>query len=152
MKLRRTTHPSPAHTGRRCIGVLLSAGLATGLAIIHPLASAHGESAFPFGQELTAEVAPMPGTQRQPTVDIDEKGLADLDLWCANVKVRLIVVADTITVLIGPKTERPCPPEQARADEEILAALAEATNWRLEEDVLVLTGGPSTLRFRLQTN
>ena len=152
MKQRRTTHPSPAHTGRRCISVLLSAGLAAGLAIIHPLVSAHGEFAFPFGRELTAEVEPMPGTQRQPTVDIDEKGLADLDLWCAKVKARLVVVADTITVLIGPKTERSCPPEQARADAEILAALAEATNWRLEDDVLVLTGGAVTLRFRLQTN
>ena len=83
---------------------------------------------------------------------IDEKGLAELDLWCAKVKARLVVVADTITVLIGPKTERSCPPEQARADAEILAALAEATNWRLEDDVLVLTGGAVTLRFRLQTN
>jgi hypothetical protein len=55
-------------------------------------------------------------------------------------------------VLIGPKTEQPCPPEQARADAEILAGLAEVTNWRLEEDILVLTGGPATLRFRLQTN
>jgi heat shock protein HslJ len=55
-------------------------------------------------------------------------------------------------VLTGPKTERPCPPEQARADEEILAALAQVANWRLEEDVLVLMGGPTELRFRLHTN
>jgi heat shock protein HslJ len=152
MKQRRTTHPSPGHAGRRHAGAFLLAVLTAGLAIIHPLASAHGESAFPFGRELTAEVAPMPDTQRQPTLDIDDKGLAELDLWCANVKARLVVVADTITVLIGPKTERPCPPEQVRADAEILAGLAEVTNWRLEEDILVLTGGPATLRFRLQTN
>jgi hypothetical protein len=152
MKQRRTTYPSPGSAGRRYIGAFLSAGLTAGLAIAHPLASAHSESAFPFGRELTAEVAPMSGTQRQPTLDIDDKGLAELDLWCANVKARLVVVADTITVLIGPKTERPCPPEQARVDAEILAGLAEVTNWRLEEDILVLTGGPATLRFRLQTN
>lgn len=152
MKQRRTTYSSPGHAGRRYIGAFLSAGLTAALAIIHPLATANGEPAFPFGRELIAEVAPMPGTQRQPTLDIDDKGLAELDLWCANVKARLVVVADTITVLIGPKTERPCPPEQARADAEILAGLAEVTNWRLEEDILVLTGGPATLRFRLQTN
>lgn len=152
MKQRRTTHPSPGHAGQRGIGAFFAAGLTAGLAIIDPLAGAHGESAFPFGRELTAEVAPMPGTQRQPTLDIDDKGVAELDLWCANVKARLVVVADTITVLIGPKTERPCPPEQARVDAEILAGLAEVTNWRLEEDILVLTGGPATVRFRLQTN
>jgi len=94
----------------------------------------------------------MEGTKRLPTLDIDDNGIADLDLWCANMKVRLIVVVDTITVVTGPKTERSCPPEQARADEEILAALAQVANWRLEDDILVLTGGPTELRFRLHTN
>jgi META domain-containing protein len=126
--------------------------LAAGAALLLAPTTAHSQDAFPFGRESTLEIAPLTGTKRLPTLDIDDNGVADLDLWCANMKVRLIVVADTITVVTGPKTERPCPPEQARADEEILAALAQVANWRLEEDTLVLTGGPTELRFRLHTN
>lgn len=151
MKRRLTAHPF-AQMRRRSIDLFASAGLAAALASVVPLAAAYGETAFPFGRELTAEVAPMPGTQRQPTLDIDDNGVAELDLWCTNVKTRLVVVADTITVVVGPKTERACPPDQARADADMLAALAAVTNWRLDEDVLVLTGGAAPLRFRIQTN
>jgi len=151
MKRCPTAHPLVAQKRWSWIGLFVSAGLAAGVAFAAPLA-AYGETAFPFGRELTAEVAPMPGTQRQPTLDIDDSGVAEFDLWCANVKARLVVVADTITVLVGPKTEQACPPDQARGDADILAALAAATNWHLEEDVLVLTGGAAPLRFRLQTN
>lgn len=125
---------------------------ALGLLLAGTSAAVHGQSAFPFGRELIMEIAPMPGTKRLPILDIAENGLAEINLWCANVKARLIVVADTITVLIGPKTERACAPEQTRSDVEMLAALSEATNWRLDDDVLVLTGGKAALRFRLQTN
>jgi len=38
-----------------------------------------------------------------------------------------------------------------RADEELIEALNQATNWRMENLALVLTGG-KTLRFRVQTN
>jgi hypothetical protein len=123
-----------------------------GLAFAGAIAAAHAQGGFPFGRELIMDTAPMPGTKRLPILDIAENGLADIDLWCVNVKVRLIVVADTITVLVGPKSERSCAPEQSRRDEETLAALSQATNWRLDDDVLVLTGGKAPLRFRLQTN
>lgn len=151
MKRRLTAHPF-AQMRRRSINLFASAGLAAAFASVVVLAAAYGETAFPFGRELTAEVAPMPGTQRQPTLDIDDNGVAELDLWCTDVKTRLVVVADTITVVIGPKTERACPPDQVRADADMLAALAAVTNWRLDEDVLVLTGGAAPLRFRIQTN
>ena len=42
-------------------------------------------------------------------------------------------------------------PERAQADDEVLGALNEVTNWRREGDVLVLIG-TRTMRFRLQTN
>ena len=152
MALRCMVHPPFGRPPRRGIGLLLTALLAAGLGFAGALPGALGQTSFPFGHELTMDVAPIKGTKRLPTLNIDDNGLADLDLWCASMKARLIVVADTITVLTGPKTERPCPPEQASADEEILAALSQTTNWRIEEDVLVLTGAPVELRFRMHTN
>ncbi|MEZ5786883.1 MAG: META domain-containing protein [Xanthobacteraceae bacterium] len=113
---------------------------------------ASAQSDFPFGRELLMDTTPMPGSKRVPILDIAENGLAEITLWCATVKARLIVVADTITVLIGPKTTPSCSPEQSQRDENLLASLSQATNWRLEQDVLVLSGGPAALRFYLQTN
>ena len=152
MARRCVTHPLFGRKPWRRRRSFLAAGLAAGAAFVFAFAAAHGQGAFPFGSESTLEIAPMEGTKRLPTLDIDDNGIADLDLWCANMKVRLIVVVDTITVVTGPKTERSCPPEQARADEEILGALTQVANWRLEDDILVLTGGPTELRFRLHTN
>ena len=152
MARRCVAHPLLDRRSLRGVKALPLTALAAGAAFVFAFAAAHGQGAFPFGSESTLEIAPLKGTKRLPTLDIDDNGVAELDLWCANMKVRLIVVADTITVVTGPKTERPCPPEQARADEEILTALAQVANWRLEEDTLVLTGGPTELRFRLHTN
>jgi hypothetical protein len=134
------------------LGLATSALFAAASVFACALAGAYGQTAFPFGREMTMDIEPMKGTKRLPRLDVDDNGLADLDLWCATMKARLVVVADTITVLIGPKTERPCPPEQASADEEILAGLAQVTNWRVEEDVLILTGAPAELRFRMHSN
>ena len=107
---------------------------------------------FPFGRELLLDAAPMKGSKRVPVLDIGMNGIAAIDLWCNSLQARLIVVADTITVLTGPKTERACPSDRAKGDEDMLSALSQATNWRLDGETLVLTGGPATLRFRMQTN
>ena len=109
------------------------------------------EQEFPFGRELMLDVAPMKGSKRVPMLDIDPKGVADIDLWCNSVKGQMVVAGDTITILTGQKTERTCPPERAQADDDVLSALNEVTSWRREGDVLVLIG-TRTMRFRLQTN
>ena len=126
--------------------------LALGTAATATFASAvAAQSEFPFGSELMLDVKPMKGSKRVPMLDIDGKGLAEIDLWCNSVKGQLIVAGDTITILTGEKTARTCPPERAQADDDVLAALNEVTSWRREGDVLVLIGTRS-LRFRLQTN
>jgi META domain len=152
MARRRIIHPSSGRSLRRSGRLVLSAMAAAGCILGDAIAPGYGQSSFPFGQELSMDVAAAAGANRSPTLEIDDSGLAELDLWCASMKVRFIVVADTITALIGSKTERSCPPEQARADQEILDVLSQATNWRREEDVLVFTGGPKELRFRAHTN
>jgi heat shock protein HslJ len=114
-----------------------------------PAAGAQPE--FPFGRELLLDAPPMKGSKRVPSLDIGENGLADIELWCNAVKGQLVVAGDTITILTGARTERPCTPERMRGDDDMLSALTEVTNWRREGEFLVLTGA-RTMRFRMQTN
>jgi heat shock protein HslJ len=106
---------------------------------------------FPFGSELLLDVDPMRGSKKIPVLDIAENGTAEIELWCNSVKAQLIIAANTITIITGEKSARQCPPDRARADDELLDALNQATNWRMERSALVFTGG-KTLRFRVQTN
>jgi len=135
-------------TTLRRAAVALALGTAAP-ALLAPAVAAQSE--FPFGHELMLDVKPMKGSKRVPMLEIDDKGLAAIDLWCNSVKGQLVVAGDTITIITGEKTARTCPPERAQADDEVLGALNEMTNWRREGDVLVLTG-TRTMRFRLQTN
>jgi heat shock protein HslJ len=106
---------------------------------------------FPFGSELVLDVNPMRGSKKIPLLDIGQNGAAEIDLWCNSVKAQLVVAANTITIITGELSSRQCPPDRARADDDLLAALNEVTTWRMDDSALVLTGG-KTLRFLRQTN
>jgi heat shock protein HslJ len=131
--------------GRSVAGAAIGGGMLFGLAS-HALAQA-----FPFGSELVLDANPMRGSKKIPILDIGQDGTADIDLWCNTVKARLVVAANTITIITGEMSTRQCPPDRTRADSELLMALNEVTNWRMEHEALVFTGG-RTLRFRVQTN
>ena len=106
---------------------------------------------FPFGRELLLDTRPMKGSKRIPGIEIDSNGMAAIDLWCSTMQGRAIVSADAITISTGEKTDRPCAPERAQADDDLAAALAQVTNWRWEGESLVMDGAKE-LRFRLHTN
>ena len=106
---------------------------------------------FPFGRELLLDTRPMKGSKRIPGIEIDSNGMAAIDLWCNTIQGRAIVSADAITISTGEKTDRPCAPERAQADDDLAAALAQVTNWRWEGESLVMDGAKE-LRFRLHTN
>ena len=106
---------------------------------------------FPFEGELILDVRPMPGSKRIPNMDIDAKGAIVVEMWCNRVDGQMVVAGDTITVMTGQQTERPCTPERARGDTDFLDALNAVTNWRREGDFVRLIG-PKTLRFRVPTN
>ena len=106
---------------------------------------------FPFDSELILDVAPMPGSKRIPNMDVAADGAFALEMWCNRVEGRLVVAANTVTVLPGQPVERSCPPERSRADTDLLAALTDVTNWRRDGSILVLVG-PRPLRFRVPTN
>jgi hypothetical protein len=53
--------------------------------------------------------------------------------------------------MTGQPADRPCTPERARADNELIEALNGVTNWRREGDFVRFIG-PKVLRFRVPTN
>jgi hypothetical protein len=106
---------------------------------------------FPFERELLLDVDPMRGSRRIPGIDIAANGNVTIDLWCDSVPGQLVVAGDTVTLLLGTKTMRECPPDRAQGDQDLLAALSQVSKWRWEDGLLVLDGA-SPLRFRPQTN
>jgi len=136
--------------GRRWRGRCVAIAAAVGAIFLCGAANTSAEP-FPFGSELVLDANPMRGSKKIPVLDIGQNGAAEIELWCNSVKAQLIVAANTVTIITGEMSSRQCPPDRARADDELLTALNQATNWRMEDSALVLTGG-KTLRFRMQTN
>ena len=114
-------------------------------------AQAQGQQSFPFGRELRMDARPLKGSKRVPFLEIGQNGAATIDLWCDSVQGQFVVAADTVTVLIGQKTQRNCTSEQARADGELISALEQATSWKRDGEGVVLVGG-RMLRFQPSTN
>ena len=109
------------------------------------------QNEFPFDGELILDVQPMPGSKRIPNMDIAADGKIALEMWCNRADGQLVVAGDTITVMIGAPSDRPCTPERVRGDAELLDALNAVTNWRREGNFVRLIG-PKPLRFRVPTN
>jgi META domain len=108
-------------------------------------------SEFPFGRELMLDAAPMRGSKRIPIIEIAESGAASIQLWCTSARGQVSVSADSITIIAGDVQPAQCAPERQSGDANLLAALAQVTNWRRQGDVIELLGA-TTLRFRLMTN
>ena len=111
------------------------------------------ETEFPFERELLLEIDPLPGSRQVPSLEVEKNGSAEIDLWCARAHAQVAVSGQTIAITIvpGAAQTRPCTPDQARGDDDLLAALTQATRWQREDDLLILVG-PQTLRFRLSTH
>ena len=112
---------------------------------------AHADDGFPFGLEMTLDVARQPGSKRLPTLEIGDSGEATLDLWCKAGKGQFSVAGNTVIFVAAPLQDRACPPARAQADDELVAALSEAATWKRQDDFISFIGTRS-LRFRLNTN
>lgn len=133
------------------------AALAAGLL----LASGPASSAdpFPFDQELLLDAAPMRPAKRLPSLTVAASGDATVDLWCKTVSARVELTDAVIKIEPGALPEAlpdmmgagQCTPQRLRADEDMLAALAQVTAWHRQGGALVLVG-PTTLTFRAATN
>lgn len=131
-------------------GVLRVCGLMA-IAIVAVAGASEARTDFPFGKEMLLDTRPMKGSKRIPILDLQDNGAAAIDLWCNSVQAQFVVVNDTVTVMTGAPTNRSCPADRAQGDQDMIDALTQVTNWRLEGDSLVLIG-PRTLRFRMQSN
>ena len=125
--------------------------MAFALACVSNIAPSRAESGFPFGMEMTLDAAPMPGSKRIPDLDIGDNGETVLELWCKGGKGQFSVAGNTVIFVAGPMQERPCSADRAQADDDLIAALSEATNWKRQGDSIFFVG-PRTLHFRLNTN
>jgi hypothetical protein len=115
------------------------------------LVPANAASEFPFGAEMTLDVAPQPGSKKIPTLEIGDKGEAQLDLWCKSGKGQFSVANDTVIFVPGVLEDRGCSPARAQADDALVATLSEAATWKRQGDFVSFVGA-KTLRFRLNTN
>ncbi len=106
---------------------------------------------FPFGFEMTLDTANQPGTKRLPTLEIGDNGEAKLDLWCKSGTGQFSVAGNTVIFVPGPMEERACSPERAAIDDDLVATLSAATNWKRQNDLVVFTGA-KPLRFHINTN
>jgi len=106
---------------------------------------------FPFDRELLLDAYPMKGSKQIPSLGVTRSGRASIVLWCNSVQAQVVLAGDTITILTGPLTERQCPSERMRADDDLLAALLQVSSWRSEGEALVLRGA-RTMRFRPSTH
>jgi hypothetical protein len=119
-------------------------------ATIHTIPARAGDG-FPFGLEMTLDVARQPGSKRLPTLEIGDSGETRLELWCKGGKGQFSVAGNTVIFVAGSLEDRACPPARAQADDELVAALSEAATWKRQGDFVSFIGA-KPLRFRLNTN
>ena len=109
------------------------------LASIAAVREARAQGEFPFGMEMTLDAQPQRGSKRV------------LELWCKGGKGQFSIAGDTVIFVAGQMEDRSCPPDKAQADDDLVAALTEATNWRRQGDAVSFIG-TRTLKFRINTN
>ena len=64
--------------------------------------AARADDEFPFGLEMTLDVARQPGSKRLPTLEIGDAGEAILELWCKGGKGRFSVAGNSVVFIPGP--------------------------------------------------
>ena len=141
--------------GRR---IIASAAAAVGLMVEAAHISLAAEP-FPFDQDLMLDAAPMRPAKRMPTLHVAPNGDATVGLWCKTVTARVEVSDAGVKIEPGPLPEAlpemmgngQCSAQRMQADQDMLAALAQVTEWRSQGSALVLTG-PKTFKFRPATN
>jgi heat shock protein HslJ len=135
----------------RLLCTLTKVQLAIAAILMAVALDARAESRFPFESEMLLDVRPLPGSKRVPILEILSNGRATIDLWCSSGEGQAEVAGEAIRFVIGALQEQSCTPERQQRDQDLAAALSQVTQWRLEDDVLVLIG-PTELRYRLSTH
>jgi heat shock protein HslJ len=136
---------------KSAITVLRQAGAALVLVAAMQAAPAFAADEFPFGLEITLDAARQPGSKRLPNLEIGDNGEVVIELWCKGGKGQFSIAGNSVIFVAAPLEDRACPPARAQADDDLVAALSEATTWKRQGDFVSFTGTKS-LRFRINTN
>src|SRR5579885_1348715 len=118
----------------------ISASTALLLLASATFAPARADNDFPFGMEMTLDAPPMPGSKRIPDLDLGDNGETVLELWCKGGKGQFSVAGSSIIFVPGAMQDRTCPADRAKADDDLLAALTEATSWKRQGDSIYFVG------------
>ena len=121
------------------------------IATVQYSSPALADDGFPFGSEMTLDVNRQPGSKRIPNLEIGDSGEVILELWCKGGRGQFSVAGNTVIFVPGAMENRPCPPDRAQQDDELIATLAESGTWKRQGDFVSFVGA-KTLRFRINTN
>ena len=135
----------------RLLWMLAKSQFAAVIMLTAGVLGAWAEAEFPFESEMLLDVRPPPGSKRVPILEILGNGRAMIDLWCSSGQGQAEVAGGAIRLVLGPLQEQSCTPERRQRDEELAAALSQVTEWRRQDDVIILVG-PIELRYRLSTH
>lgn len=100
---------------------------------------------------MTLDAARQPGSKRLPTLEIGDSGETVVELWCKGGTGQFSVAGNTVIFVAGLLEDRACGAARAQADDDLIAALGQASAWRRQGDVVSFMG-TRTLRFRINTN
>ena len=121
------------------------------IATVQYSSPALADDGFPFGSEMTLDVNRQPGSKRIPNLEIGDSGEVILELWCKGGRGQFSVAGNTVIFVAGAMENRPCTPDRAQQDDDLIAALTEAGTWKRQGDFVSFVG-TKTLRFRINTN
>ena len=123
---------------------------------------AQAQAEFPYDRVMLLDVAPMRSVKRVPILTVAADGSATVELWCRTVNARVQVSDSAIRIETAPLPEAlpqymssgQCSDERIQADADMLAALAQVTEWRRQGDGIVLNGpnAPKPMRFRASSH
>jgi len=138
---------------------LVARAVVTALVML-ALSPAAAADRFPFDRELVLDARPMGPAKRVPVLTVGENGRATIDLWCRTVAARVQVQDSAIKIETAPlpdalpryMSEGQCNEMRVAADNEMLLALAQVTEWRKRGDGVELSGpdiiAQTPLRFQ----
>ena len=117
---------------------------------------------FPFDREMLLDVPPMRPVKRVPIMTVAADGRATIDLWCRTVAARVEIADNAIKIETAPLPEAlpqymsngQCSEARIAADNDMLTALTQVTEWQSKGDGVVL-GGPDLakpMRFRASSH
>jgi hypothetical protein len=123
------------------------------------LASVRAANEFPYDAVLLLDVAPMKPLKRVPILTVAENGSATIELWCRTAAARVELSDSAIKIEVAPLPEAmpqymsagQCSEDRVQADNEMLEAVTQATEWRRRGDGIELIG-PKPLRFRASSH